>query len=209
MTKNKSKSSQRWLQRRDKDKYGKLAQDYSYRSRATFKLQDINKKYNFLPKAKTILDLGSCPGSWLQYIKQVASPYSTIIGIDMKEIDDISDVIVLRGDFTETAIQEKIMAHTNTKFDLICSDMAPETIGDKTTDHLRIMHLVESAFAFACRFQAAHGHLILKIFQGERAPILVKQLKQYYTRVGYFKPKTSHKDSSEIFIIAQNFKPTP
>ena len=208
MTKNKSKSSQRWLQRRDKDKYGKLAQDYSYRSRATFKLQDINKKYNFLPRAQTILDLGSSPGSWLQYIRQAALPDAQIIGIDLKEMEEVPDVIVLQGDFTAPEMQEKIMSHTNAKFDLICSDMAPETIGDKTTDHLRIMHLVESAFTFACRFQAAHGHLILKIFQGERDAILVKNLKQYYARVGYFKPKTSHKDSSEIFIIAQNFKPT-
>ena len=203
--KNKSKSSQCWLQRRDKDLYGKLAQDHSYRSRAIFKLQDIDNKYHILPKAKTILDLGSFPGSWLQYIRQTVLPNAQVIGVDLKKVSAIKNTTILQGDFTVPEIQDKIMTHVDNKFDLISSDMSPETIGDKITDHLRIIQLVKSAIAFARKYQAAHGHLILKIFQGEHDRILVESLRQYYGKVSYFKPKTSHKDSSEIFIVSRNY----
>lgn len=199
----KHQSSHKWLARQNRDVYTKLAKEKKYLSRAAFKLWDINKKYNLLNGARNILDLGCSPGSWLQCIKEHGSQRSTVIGVDLKSTAKISGVVTLKGDFTDIDIQSKILSQIHGKFDLICSDMSPQTTGNKSMDHLRSLQLVKSVFNFACEAQQKQGNLILKIFQGERISDFVKELKNRYGKVSYFKPASSYQDSKELFIIAQ------
>lgn len=207
-------SSTRWLQRHINDVHVAKANKLGYRSRSAIKLLDIEKKFHLISKANCILDIGSAPGGWLQVETQISKQTQKqtqkqkskklIIGLDLKEIKPIDDATLIQGDFcTKETIQQilNITKEKNTTIDLITSDMAPATCGDKEADHLRIMNLVDSTIEFAKEYLSKNGSLIVKIFMGRKENETKLKLKKMFNEVHIFKPEGSYKDSSEIFFV--------
>ena len=196
-------SSTKWLQRHIKDPYVNLASLEGYRSRAAFKLLEIEKKFNIIHNTEIVLDLGSAPGSWLQFIKNKISNSSKIIGVDLKGIEDIDGVEFIKGDFCDPETWKKItILLDNKKADLILSDMAPQSSGNKQIDHLRIISLAKNSYEFAKIFLEKNGNFIVKIIQGGKEKALLQEMQKEFKKVRFFKPKASYSSSSEIFIVA-------
>ena len=207
MKKNKKKitqSSAAWLNRRAGDIFTKLNIKNNFRSRAAYKLNDIDQKFKIVTKSSNILDLGSAPGSWLQYISRNKSN-KIIVGVDLKQIKIIKNIKIIQGNFMSNDIWDKInRALLKNKFNLICSDMAPNTCGISQINHLNIINAAESVLLFATNFLDIQGNLIIKLFEGNRTKSLFLKLKHHFKEVHLFKPKASYKNSSEIFLIALN-----
>ncbi len=200
-------SSQRWLQRHLNDPYVSQAKQLGYRSRAALKLTEINHKYNFLTAGKRVIDLGAAPGGWTQVVVGKVGPKGQVIAVDLVQIDPIAGATMLCLDFLAPKAPDQIKAELNgEKADVILSDMAPSTSGHRQTDHLRIMALAEGAFDFALETLAKDGVLITKILQGGTEKAFINQLKQCFKKVKLVKPQSSHKDSAEIYILAQGFQ---
>ena len=200
----KTKSSQLWLQRKTKDVYQKLAKKNQLLSRAAFKLQEIDKKFQLINKSTNILDIGCYPGSWLQYLRQYSAPYSSIIGIDIKNTPKINGIITIQGNFINRITQKKITNKTNQFCDLICSDMCAQATGNKLIDHLKSIDLLNNILAFTYQYHKPQANLILKMLQGKYSLDFIKKLKHFYIKVSIFKPHSSYKNSREVFIIARN-----
>jgi 23S rRNA (uridine2552-2'-O)-methyltransferase len=203
-----SNSSMQWLNRNAKDKYSKLAKQNGLRSRAAYKFEGINQKYQILKSARLILDLGSSPGSWLQYMKKnCAKKDCKLVGVDIKLMEHIDGAELIQGDFMllEVQLQLKELALQNGGgFDLICSDMAPSTSGSRSVNHINIMNLAESVFLFSHDFLSKGGHLVIKLFEGNTTKAFYNRLKEHFKQVSFFKPSASYSDSSEIFIVAKD-----
>jgi 23S rRNA (uridine2552-2'-O)-methyltransferase len=204
-----SVSSQRWLQRQLNDPYTQEAQRLGYRSRAAFKLSHINEKYNILKPDMRVVDLGAAPGGWCQILTEyidTSKPGNEIIAIDILEMEPMPGVVSLQLDFENHDAPEILKSKMSGPADLVLSDMAPPTTGHKNTDHLRIMSLVEMAYDFAEQILAPGGVFIAKVFQGGTEQEILKKLKQHFDKVHHFKPESSRKDSSEMFVVAIGFK---
>jgi 23S rRNA (uridine2552-2'-O)-methyltransferase len=202
-----SASSRKWLGRNAKDPYTKLANQNNLRSRAAYKLANIDEKFKLFKNAKVILDLGSAPGSWLQYIKTVTKHDCKLVGVDIKLMEKIDGVKMITGDFTDQDVQEElrdILGENLKSCDVICSDMAPYASGNRSINHINIMNLAESVLTFSESFLNQQGHLIIKLFEGNRTKLFFNKLKKQFQMVKFFKPDASYSDSSEIFIIAEN-----
>jgi 23S rRNA (uridine2552-2'-O)-methyltransferase len=188
------------------DKWAKKAKEKGYPARSVFKLMEIQEKYKIIQKGDIVLDLGASPGSWSKYALSIVGEKGKVIGIDILPIK-IShpnfyflqkDVFELEeNDFKNLGIE---------KVDVLLSDMAPKTTGDKFGDHVRSVRLAEKALEIAKNYLKEGGSFIVKVFEGEKIPILKKQIEKYFKSVKFFKPKSSRKESKEIFIIAQGFK---
>ena len=203
-------SSQRWLQRQLNDPYVQDAKKLGYRSRAAFKLTELDEKFHLLKKEMRAIDLGAAPGGWLQVLEKkidLTLPNSQIIGIDLLPIDPIATCQLLESDFTDLDAIEEIKKLLTGPVDIVLSDMAPSAMGHKQTDHLRIMHLVEEAFFFAKEVLSEGGTFLAKVLQGGTEKNLLDELKTCFATVKHVKPKASRKDSSEMYVIAQGFKP--
>lgn len=202
-------SSQRWLQRQLNDPYVQNAKKLGYRSRAAFKLLELDEKFHFFKPEMCVIDLGAAPGGWTQVAAQkvdLALPHSQIIGIDILPMDVLPGTTLLRGDFTEEETLESVIKTLKGPVDLVLSDMAPSATGHKHTDHLRIVYLVELAFAFAEKVLAEEGCFVAKVLQGGTEAALLGQLKQLFKTVKHVKPQASRKESSELYVVAQGFK---
>jgi len=199
-----------WLQRQLNDPYVARARTEGLRSRAAYKIKELDERYHLFKKGMRIVDLGAAPGGW----SLVAAPIvgSTeenplIVGIDYLEMDPIPGVILLQKDFNdEDAPQALIDALGGHKADIVMSDMAAPTTGHRATDHLRIIGLVELAADFAIRVLAPGGTFIAKVFQGGTEHELLHLLKQNFTTTMHAKPKASRQDSAETYLIARGFK---
>lgn len=204
-------SSNKWLQRQLNDPYVVRSKLDNYRSRSAYKLLDINEKFNLLKPGLTIIDLGCAPGGWSQVASSLTkseNEFPKIIGIDLLPIDPIPGVIALQKDFFDADIKDTIieLLQTNEGVDIVMSDMAANTTGHKMTDHLRIISLCEEAYELAINILKPGGHFIAKIFLGGSENILLSKIKLRFKTVKHFKPKSSRKDSSELYLIALNFK---
>lgn len=205
------KSSAQWIQRQAADPYVARAHKDGYRARAAYKLIEMNEQFKFLRNSQVVVDLGAAPGSWSQYIARTY-PKTKIFAMDLLEIQPIPGVTFYQGDFTsDDALQwltEQLhLPDTgNGNVDVVVSDMAPNTVGHKKTDHLRQMVLLEYALDFALRALKIGGTFVAKSFTGGTTNDLVKQIKQHFTAVHYIKPLASRKDSVEMFIVAMGFK---
>ncbi|MBM3610002.1 MAG: RlmE family RNA methyltransferase [Alphaproteobacteria bacterium] len=202
-------SSKTWLERQLNDPYVREAKKLGYRSRAAFKLIELNEKFNFLKEELRVVDLGAAPGGWTQIVAQKVNtslPNSQIIGIDLLKMDPIQGTTLILGDFTEEETVNSIKTLLNGPVDLVLSDMAPSTTGHKKTDHLRIIGLIESAFFFAQEVLKEDGCFVAKVFQGGAESSFLKVLKKSFGSVKHFKPNSSRKESSELYLVAQNFK---
>lgn len=199
-------SSTRWLQRQLNDPYVLLAQKEGYRSRAAFKLLEINDKYNFLKSGVKVVDLGSAPGGWSQICeKKVGS--GNVIAIDIQDMEPIAGVEFIKEDFTTDLAFEKLnLLINNKKIDVVLSDMAAASCGHKQTDHLRIIALCEIAYDFAKDNLANGGTFVAKILRGGAESDLLNDMKKSFEIVKHFKPESSRKDSSEMYVIATGFK---
>lgn len=199
-----------WLQRQLNDPYVARARAEGYRSRAAFKIMELDERYHLFKKGQRIVDLGIAPGGW----SQVAAPIvgSTqenplIVGIDYLDVDPIDGVIILKKDFNDEDAPQALMdAMGGHKVDVVLSDMAAPTTGHRATDHLRIMQLVELAADFAIRVLAPGGTFVTKVFQGGTEHELLHLLKQHFTTTMHAKPKASRAESAETYLLARGFK---
>ncbi|MFS2318866.1 RlmE family RNA methyltransferase [Maricaulis sp. D1M11] len=197
-------SSTLWLDRQLNDPYVKKAQMEGYKSRAAYKLIELDERFGFLKPGQRVIDLGSAPGGWVQVaLKRGASE---VVGIDILEMDPIEGAILLQKDFTEDDAPDLVKAQMGGPADLVTSDLAPWTTGHRTTDHLRIVGLVEMAAEFAFDVLKPGGHFIAKVFQGGASTELLEQMKGRFEKVRHFKPDSSRSGSPETFLIAMGFK---
>ena len=200
--------SNRWLERQLNDPYVRKAKAEGYRSRAAYKLIELDERFALLKGVKRVIDLGIAPGGWSQVVRKM-TPGATIVGIDLLPVDPIDGVIILQMDFTDDRAPEKLMEELGGAPDLVLSDMAANTVGHPQTDHLRTMGLVETAAAFAYDVLSPGGAFVAKVLAGGADSALVSELKRNFTAVKHAKPPASRKDSSEWYVIAQGFKGRP
>ena len=198
--------STRWLERQLNDPYVKKARAEGYRSRAAYKLLELDEKYGLLKGVKAVVDLGIAPGGWSQVVRRRA-PGASIAGIDLLPTDPIEGVAILQMDFMDEEAPDKLREALGADLaDLVMSDMAANTVGHPQTDHLRTMALVEAGMLFATEVLKPGGAYVAKVLAGGADNNLVAELKRHFTTVKHAKPPASRKDSSEWYVIAQGFK---
>ena len=197
--------STRWLQRQLNDPYVKRAKADGYRSRAAYKLIELDERFGFLKGKKRVLDLGLAPGGWSQVVRR-QTPKAAIVGIDLLPVDPIDGVTILLMDFMDDAAPDRLIAELGGAPDLVLSDMAANTVGHPQTDALRTLGLVEAALAFAIEVLEPGGAFVSKVFAGGADSELVAEMKRNFTTVKHAKPPASRKGSVEWFVVAQGFK---
>jgi 23S rRNA (uridine2552-2'-O)-methyltransferase len=197
--------STRWLERQLNDPYVKRAKAEGYRSRAAYKLIELDERFGFLKGAKRIVDLGIAPGGWTQVARQ-RLPQAVIVGIDLLPTDPIEGATILLMDFMDDEAPDRLREALGGPADLILSDMAANTVGHPQTDHLRTMGLVEAALDFAAGILQPGGAFVAKVLAGGADSGLVAELKRRFATVKHAKPPASRKGSSEWYVVAQGFK---
>lgn len=200
-----SPQSTRWLERQLNDPYVKRAHAEGYRSRAAFKLIELDEKFGFLRGKRTVLDLGVAPGGWAQVVRK-RLPKAKVAGIDLLPVDPLDGVTLFEMDFMDDAAPAALLDALGSMPDLIISDMAANTVGHKQTDHLRTMGLVEAAVDFAIEVLQPGGDFVAKAFAGGTNPELLAILKRNFTTVKHAKPPASRKGSVEWYVVAQGKK---
>ncbi len=202
-------SSTLWLQRQLNDPYVHQAKKDGYRSRAAYKLLEMNERYSIFKPGDKVVDLGAAPGGWCQVAAEkigLEHGKGKIIGIDLLEMDSITSVTLLQMDFMTDEAEEVLRKELGGLANVVMSDMAANTTGHKKTDHLRTIGLVEAAVHFAVTILAPDGHFIAKVFQGGTEGTLLTLLKQNFTTVRHVKPPASRAHSSELYVLASGFK---
>ncbi len=201
----KNKISKNWLNRQKRDVYVKESKLLGYRSRSAFKLIEIDKKFNFFSKKRNLLDLGSAPGSWSQVASKKIKN-GKILSIDIKEMMPINNVTFFRGDFTDLEIQNKILNFFGRKIDIVISDMATNTTGNKELDSLRTGNLCLNALKFSHKILNLKGVFVSKVFMGSIFKDVQTKTKKLFLETSIFKPDSSRKESKEIYIFCRNLK---
>jgi 23S rRNA (uridine2552-2'-O)-methyltransferase len=199
--------STRWLERQLNDPYVKRAKAEGYRSRASYKLIELDERFGFLKGAKRVIDLGIAPGGWSQVVRQ-RLPQSVVVGIDLLPTDPLDGVTILEMDFMDDKAPGLLKEALGGPADLVLSDMAANTVGHPQTDHLRTMALVEAGLLFATEVLRPGGAFVAKVLAGGADSQLVAELKRNFTAVKHAKPPASRKGSSEWYVVAQGFKGT-
>ncbi|MFK8075369.1 MAG: RlmE family RNA methyltransferase [Granulosicoccus sp.] len=200
-----SKSSNRWLQEHASDQYVKQAAIDGYRSRAVYKLIELDQKDNLIKPNSVILELGAAPGGWTQYLSRQAGNKAVIIASDILPMDALPDVQFVLGDFTEQATADKItQIMGNRRADLVLSDMAPNLSGVGSSDQARAMALVELALESASEFLTENGAFAVKVFQGEGFDAYMKEVRNRFKNVKVRKPAASRPRSREVYVVARN-----
>lgn len=202
---NRSAQSTRWLARQLNDPYVKRAKAEGYRSRAAYKLIELDEKFGMLKGVRHVVDLGVAPGGWAQVIKR-KRPETAIVGIDLLPVEPIAGVTLLQMDFMADEAPDRLIEELGAAPDLVLSDMAANTVGHAQTDHLRTMGLVEAAADFAIKTLRPGGAFVSKVFAGGTDNSLLAELKRNFTTVKHAKPPSSRKGSVEWFVVAQGFK---
>lgn len=203
--KGRTASSTRWLERQLNDPYVRQAKEDGYRSRAAYKLLELDEKFALLRGAKRVVDLGVAPGGWTQVVRRRV-PGAAVVGIDLLPTDPIEGATLLQADFMDDAAPAQLLEALGGPPNLVLSDMAANTVGHKQTDHLRTMGLVESAAAFAVDTLAEGGSFVAKVLAGGTDSDLLALLKRHFRTVKHAKPPASRKGSSEWYVIAKGFK---
>ncbi len=198
-------SSTRWLERQLNDPYVKRAKAENYRSRAAYKLIELDERFGLLKGVKAVIDLGIAPGGWSQVVRR-KTPQASIVGIDLLPTDPIDGVSILQMDFMDEDAPDKLKTELGGPADLVMSDMAANTVGHQQTDHLRTMALVEAGLEFATEVLRPGGTYVAKVLAGGADNQLVAEMKRHFTTVKHAKPPASRKDSSEWYVVAQGFK---
>ena len=205
---NRSASSTRWLERQLNDPYVRRAKAENYRSRAAYKLLELDERFGLLKGVTAVVDLGIAPGGWSQVVRRRAGK-ARLVGIDLLPTDPIEGVDILQMDFMDEEAPERLKQALGGPAELVLSDMAANTVGHPQTDHLRTMALVEAGLEFAKEVLRPGGAYVAKVLAGGADNQLVAELKRYFSSVKHAKPPASRKDSSEWYVIAQGFKGAP
>jgi 23S rRNA (uridine2552-2'-O)-methyltransferase len=200
-----SAASQRWLERQLNDPYVAAAKAQGWRSRAAFKLIELDDRYHLIRKGGRIVDLGAAPGGWSQVA--VRRGAGQVLGLDLLPIEPVSGATFLVGDFNDADMPARLQALLGGPADVVLSDMAPNTTGHGATDHVRIVALADLALDFACQVLAPGGAFVAKVFQGGAERQLLDPLKRRFAVVRHAKPAASRKESSELYVVATGFRP--
>ncbi len=198
----KNKISKNWINKQKRDIYVRQSKVDGYRSRAVYKLIEINQKFKILKNGISLIDLGSAPGSWSQYLSKNIKN-GKILSIDIKKIDPIDNVFQIKGDFTQISNQELIKNHFNSKIDVVLSDMAENTTGNKNVDDISAVELCKKAMFFAKEILNKNGIFVSKIFMGSSFKEVISESKSIFKETRVYKPMSSKKDSKESFIICK------
>ena len=202
-----SKSSNRWMQEHFDDEYVKMAQVQGYRSRAVFKLKEINEKDNLIKNGMNIVDLGAAPGGWSQLARQLMGKNGQLIALDILPIEPLEGVTTILGDFREESVLNALYVQlAGAPIHLIMSDMAPNMSGNKATDQARSIYLGELALDMAKTVLAKQGTFLGKLFQGEGFEAFHKEVQAVFTQVTIRKPKASRPRSNEVYILAKGYR---
>ena len=201
----KNRISKNWINKQRRDIYVRQSKIEGYRSRAVYKLKEINQKFKILKNGQSILDLGGAPGSWSQYLSKNLKN-TKLLTIDLLEIEEIKDVKIIHGDFNEEKYKNKIKNFFNHKIDLVISDMAVNTSGNKNLDAIVTGELALNAMNFSLEVLKINGQFVTKIFMGSSFNEIVSNSKKYFKETNVFKPPSSRKDSKETFIISRNLR---
>jgi 23S rRNA (uridine2552-2'-O)-methyltransferase len=202
--KSRSPASQRWLDRQLNDPYVRAAVAQGWRSRAAFKLLEMDDKFKLIGPGSRVVDLGAAPGGWSQVA--ISRGAAQVVGIDLLAIAPVEGAVFLQGDFNDPETEAALGAAFGGKADLVLSDMAPNTTGHAGTDHIRIMGLAELALDFAVRTLRPGGGFVAKVFQGGSERQMLEPMKRHFTAVRHAKPPASRKDSSELYVVATGFR---
>ncbi|MDT8358033.1 MAG: RlmE family RNA methyltransferase [Methanomicrobiaceae archaeon] len=185
------------------DRYYARAMQEGYRSRAAYKLLEIEKRFSIIRDDDTIVDLGASPGSWLQVARELSG--GTIVGVDLSFIAPLERVITIQGDFTETEVRERILDAVGVASVILC-DASPKLSGQKSYDQARAMDLAESALNFARRTLKPGGNFVIKAFQGELFDLFLARVKEHFRSVRVYRSRATRRGSAEVYIIAKNFR---
>jgi 23S rRNA (uridine2552-2'-O)-methyltransferase len=199
-------SSRAWLQRQINDPYVARAKREGFRSRAAYKLAEIDDKYHLLQPGARVVDLGAAPGGWSEIAARRVGPRGRVIALDILEMKPVVGVEFLQLDFLDAAAPERLKAVLGGKADVVLSDMAANATGHRQTDHLRIMALAEAAVLFARQVLAPGGAFLCKVLQGGTETALLAELKRDFANVKHVKPSASRADSAELYLLAQGFR---
>jgi 23S rRNA (uridine2552-2'-O)-methyltransferase len=202
-----SKSSGRWMQEHFDDEYVKMAQVQGYRSRAVFKLKEIQEKDALIKPNMNIVDLGAAPGGWSQLARQLMSKNNKLVALDILDMEAIDGVDFILGDFREEAVLDELVARVNNEpIHVVLSDMAPNMSGNKTTDQARSIYLAELALDTARKVLTKNGAFLVKVFQGTGFTEFYADVQQSFNSVVIRKPKASRPRSTEVYILGKGFK---
>ena len=204
--KGRSTASQRWLERQLNDPYVRAAQQKGLRSRAAFKLIEMDEKHGLLRPGARVLDLGAAPGGWTQVAVERTAPGGRVVAVDLLPMDPVPGATVIQGDFQDDAVAATALSALGGTADLVLSDMASNTTGHGATDHLRIIALAELALDTALAALSPGGSFVAKVFQGGSERVLLETLKRAFRAVRHAKPPASRKDSSELYVAATGFR---
>lgn len=200
-------SSNRWKKRQAADPWVKKAQDGGWRSRAVFKLEELDKKDRLLKKGSVVIDLGAAPGGWSQYAAGKVLPGGQVLALDILPMEEIAGVTFIEGDFTEDdALQQVLTLLGTTRADLVMSDMAPNITGMRSVDQPRSMYLVELALDLAGQILTSGGSFVAKVFHGEGFEGFVQECRRRFKTVKIRKPAASRQESRETYIVATGFR---
>jgi 23S rRNA (uridine2552-2'-O)-methyltransferase len=202
--KQRTPSQQAWLERQINDPFAARARAMGYRSRAAFKISEIDDRFHFFKPGARVVDLGLAPGGWTQLALERG--VTAIAGVDLLPVDPLPPAHILQMDFTDPACGPQLIELLGGPPDVVLSDMAPNTVGHRQTDHLRIVGLIEAAADFAVSVLKPGGTFVAKAFQGGETGQIIARLKQHFAEVRNVKPKASRADSSEVFLVATGFK---
>jgi 23S rRNA (uridine2552-2'-O)-methyltransferase len=197
-------SSQAWLERQINDPFAARARAHGYRSRAAYKLAEIDDRFHLIRPGSRVIDLGLAPGGWAQVALERHA--GAVAGVDLLPVDPLPPAHILQMDFTDPACGPKLIELLGGAPDVVLSDMAPNTVGHRQTDHLRIIGLIEAAADFAISVLKPGGAFVAKAFQGGETGQIIGELRQHFADVRNVKPKASRADSSEVFLVATGFK---
>ncbi|MCX7343520.1 MAG: RlmE family RNA methyltransferase [Proteobacteria bacterium] len=204
--KKRTQSSRDWLLRQLNDPFVQQAKVEGYRSRAAFKLLEIDEKYKILKPGYRVIDLGAAPGGWTQIIAKKVLPKGVVVALDLQDIVPFSETVtIIKGDFEEDIVQHQL-AEYMAEADVIVSDMAAAACGIPAVDHLRIGNLLEAAINFSTKHLTKGGSFVAKVLMGGTEAELLKLLKLHFSQVFHFKPNSSRKDSAEMYVVAKGFK---
>ena len=207
--KGRTASSTRWLRRQHADPYVAEAKAHGYRSRAAFKLVQMDERFGLLKRGARVVDLGAAPGGWTQVAIERCGRSARVVALDLIEMAPIEGAVLLTGDFREAEVQARVAAALDGPASLVLSDMAAPATGHADTDHLRVMALAEAAFDFAAEVLRPGGAFVVKVLQGGTEPALLNRLKQAFAKLRHVKPPASRADSAEMYLVATGFRGGP
>jgi len=203
--KSRTKSSQQWLERQLNDPYVRAAKSEGYRSRAAYKLKEMDEKHHLLKRGHSAVDLGAAPGGWTQILVERLGD-GRVVGVDIQEMDPINGAALLKIDFMDAAAPEIIKDALSGPVDVVLSDMASPATGHRETDHLRVMALCEAALEFAIEVLKPGGAFVCKVLRGGTERALLETLKRRFAKVIHVKPPASRRDSAEMYVLATGFR---